>query len=329
MKNKNLISPVGLKGREVNNRILGLMNINESVEETRNSVVELTKKGPDGKAYAIVRENHEYYIKIADKTEGLVFEDFQYIGGLKNKKEFAFESYAKATKQLNLKFKSLNEAYGISENINALLDDNLLEHHPMNPNAKLSATKGVGDADEYVVDKKGEKLDYDASEDKETSGTNATKKKVKNDTTKVKVDMSENELAIDRMITNEESIKENIDWENPQKQDRKIMKMFGDTIYSAVRHDGNTIIQGNPNEFMPKAEELGIMDYLEPMEHWGARIYTDHLPMYKKGLSISRAIDEMDEIVESVYGSDKVDDLLENLSESEKEALFNALKKKA
>lgn len=263
MKNKNIINPVGLKGREINNRMLHLMNINESVEETKNSVVELTKKGPDGKAYAIVRENHEYYIKIADKTEGLVFEDFQYIGGLKNKKQFAFESYAKATKQLNLKFKSLNEAYGISENINALLDDNLLEHHPMNPNAKLSATKGVGDADEYVVDKKGEKLDYDASEDTEFHGTNATKKKVKNDTTKVKVEMNETELAIDRMITGEEA---------------------------------------------PEVIEETTK---------------------KKGLSIERAHEEMDEIVESVYGSDKVDNLLENLSESDKKALFNALKKKA
>lgn len=260
MKNKNIISPVGLKGKQINDRMLKLMNINEGVEETKNSVVELTKKGPDGNAYAIVRENHEYFIKMADKTEGLVFEDFNYIGGLKNKKQFAFESYAKATKQLNLKFKSLNEAFGISENINALLDDNLLEHHGMNANKKLGGAP-VGDNDEYIVDKKGEKLDYDASEDTETSGTNATKKKVKNDTTNVKVDMSENESAIDSMITGEE-VKEEI-------------------------------------------KET------------------------KKGMSIERAHEDMDSIVESVYGSDKVEDILEGLSKTEKEAMFNALKKKA
>jgi predicted phosphohydrolase len=50
--------------------------------------VELTKLGPDNKVYAIIRENHEYYIKSTDKVSNIVSEDFKYIGGLqkKNKK---------------------------------------------------------------------------------------------------------------------------------------------------------------------------------------------------------------------------------------------------
>ncbi len=76
--NKQIISPIGLKGKEIHERQLSLMGIkpiNENENKT-NSAVELTKIGPDGNAYAIVRENHEYYIKRTNKTKGLVLEDF-------------------------------------------------------------------------------------------------------------------------------------------------------------------------------------------------------------------------------------------------------------
>lgn len=128
MKNKQTINPIGLKGREIYERQLALMGmspINENENKSK-SAVELTKVGPDGNAYAIIRENHEYYIKRTDKTTGLVLEDFKYIGGLQNKKNEAYPSYAKAIKQLNLKFKSLAEAYNRGGDINVFEDDNLL-----------------------------------------------------------------------------------------------------------------------------------------------------------------------------------------------------------
>jgi len=126
MKNKNIISPVGLKGNEINERMRELMGISSINENKSNIVVELTKMGPDGKAYAIVRENHEYYIKSTTKTSKLVAEDFKYIGGLQNKKQEAYPSYAKAIKHLNLRFNSLSEAFNSEEKINTFLDDNLL-----------------------------------------------------------------------------------------------------------------------------------------------------------------------------------------------------------
>ena len=126
MKNKNIISPVGLKGNEINERMKQLMGISSINENKSNIVVELTKMGPDGKAYAIVRENHEYYIKSTTKTSKLVAEDFKYIGGLQNKKQEAYPSYAKAIKHLNLRFNSLSEAFNAEEKINTFLDDNLL-----------------------------------------------------------------------------------------------------------------------------------------------------------------------------------------------------------
>ena len=131
MKNKQIISPVGLKGKQILERQLSLMGIqpiNEN-ENKKNSAVELTKIGPDGNAYAIVRENHEYYIKRTNKTTGLVLEDFKYIGGLQNKKEEAYPSYARAIKQLNFKFKSLAEAFNKGGDINVFEDDNLLSEN--------------------------------------------------------------------------------------------------------------------------------------------------------------------------------------------------------
>lgn len=118
------INPVGLKGNEINERMKELMGITPINENFTRSSIELTKMGPDGNVYGIVRENHEYYIKIATKKETkLVAEDFSYIGGLKNKKQEAYSTYAKAIKQLNLKFNSLNEAYGKSGQINVFETD--------------------------------------------------------------------------------------------------------------------------------------------------------------------------------------------------------------
>lgn len=126
---KNRINPVGLKGREVTDRMKQLMGISSINEDRRTSVVELTKMGPDGNVYGIVRENHEYYIKVAAKKENIVAEDFKYIGGLQNKKDAAYTSYAKAIKHLNLKFNSLNEAYGGEKDYNVFKDDNLLNEN--------------------------------------------------------------------------------------------------------------------------------------------------------------------------------------------------------
>jgi hypothetical protein len=119
----NSVRPTGLKGNEQVNRMRSLMGMAPIHENVKRSVVELIKKGPDGRIYGIVRENHEYYIKIANNKPNLIAEDFNYIGGLKNKKEVVYESYAKAIKQLNLKFISLNEARGTKDETNTFRND--------------------------------------------------------------------------------------------------------------------------------------------------------------------------------------------------------------
>lgn len=122
---RNVINPIELKGKDMISRMRELMG--ESVQkDTKNYVIELTKKGPDGKIYAIVRENHQYFIKVTDKTKNIVGEDFNYIGGLQNKTDLAYPSYSKAIKQLNLKFINLNEAYNKSGKINVFENDNAI-----------------------------------------------------------------------------------------------------------------------------------------------------------------------------------------------------------
>lgn len=202
------IRPVGLKGREVKNRMLELMeNMTPIKENVDRSVVEITKKGPDGNVYAIVRENKDYYIKIAEMKDNLVKEDFEYVGGLANKKDYAYPSYAKALKHLNLKFHSLNEALGLVSEANIFQDDKLIEHHGMS-----YKSYGFVDNQEYVEDKKGEELEMDAEEGSEEDGfgSNVTgkkgEKKAENDWEKADVKLTESEKIIENMLTGEEIV---------------------------------------------------------------------------------------------------------------------------
>lgn len=148
MKEQRII-PTGLKGYEINERMKELMGIQPINESKKTSVVELTKLGPDGKVYGIVRENHEYYIKITTKSSNLVAEDFGYIGGLQNKKSEAYPSYAKALKHLNLKFNSLSEAYDNAEKINVFEDDNLM-NETVGFNSGGSGFKNEGNMDHHA-----------------------------------------------------------------------------------------------------------------------------------------------------------------------------------
>jgi hypothetical protein len=122
------INPVGLKGREIHNRIVDLMGINENVESVSAHDVKLTKKGPDGKVYAIVKENHKYFIKVAE-GETISSNDLEYMGGLKNKIKESYPSYEKATKRLLHKFNEIARTQGLYYEGNILRNDNLLSEN--------------------------------------------------------------------------------------------------------------------------------------------------------------------------------------------------------
>ncbi len=86
--------------------------VNESNTPTK-SAIEHTAVGADGKTYGIIKEGTNYYIKVAPKKNSeILFEDYDYIGGISNKKKYEYSSYNLASKQFDLKMMSLNEAYG-------------------------------------------------------------------------------------------------------------------------------------------------------------------------------------------------------------------------
>lgn len=162
---KNIINPMTLKGKESLSRIKQLMG--ESIDKnTKNFVIELTKKGPDGNVYAIVRENHQYFIKVTDKTNNIIAEDFKYVGGLQNKTLCAYPSYAKAIKQLNLKFINLSEAYDSNMNIDTFTNDNLVnESNAIGAAGWGFATESVFEDEDEMKEAVEEALDKVGDED--------------------------------------------------------------------------------------------------------------------------------------------------------------------
>ena len=159
---------------------------------------------------------------------------------------------------------SLNEAIGKSGQINVFENDGLLtEHHPLSADMKLSASKGIGDGQEYVVNKKGAELKADAKEGKEEDGfgDNVADSTAEKDMEEVK--LNETEEAIDEMIGGEEIKEEEVE-ETPKK----------------------------------------------------------------KGYSIAKAIEEMDDVIEEATKTSKVDAILESLGEEERAIMMEALKKK-
>jgi len=340
MKKRNIIKPTGLKGKEVINRMKELMGSTSINEDVKRSVVELTKEGPDGNIYAIVRENQEYYIKISENKSNLVTEDFNYIGGLQNKKDKSFSSYSKAIKQLNLKFMSLNEAIGKSGQINVFEDDNLItEHHPLKADMKLSADKGIGDGAEYVVDKKGAELKYDNKEGKDADGfgDNVADSTAEKDIEEVK--LNETETAIDEMITGEEVIEEG--------GGKYFTVRVGDSQLDGVIDAANRMADFFPNGIHKRGNNyVGFKtedekeDFLQLLDNSGIEykdfglqagdiresVKEEEAP--KKGFSIARAIQEMDDVIDEISGDDKIDTILESLGEEERAIMMEALKKK-
>lgn len=195
MKNTR-INPVGLKGNQITERIIELMGTSMMNESAGRSSVELTKVGPDGKAYAIVRENQTYFIKLATKTTGLVMEDFNYMGGLKNKHSEAYPSYAKAIKHLNLNFKSLSEAYGEGGDINVFEDDNLLNEN--GSVAGFSSNSGNGFSGAGNLDENTPL--YEEEDDEEGFNYEGLMGNETDDEDYYDDDLTEEERAIDAMI---------------------------------------------------------------------------------------------------------------------------------
>lgn len=241
MKNSN-IRPTGRKGRETVDRMKELMNITPIKEGVDRSTEIITKLGPDGKAYAIIKENSEYYIKVSDKTSGLVMEDFKYIGGLMNKKSEAYHSYSEATKQLNMKFINLAES-AEDKIFNILRNDNLLKESVENDGTGTKEdkkTSGDNLASGDAVDDF-DKATADGTKDGDT-GTHAEKYVMED------VELTEAEAYVDGMAN--ESIDADHDSSNGD----------GDESDDYLAHKDASIKDAMKNENISISKAMGMMD---------------------------------------------------------------------
>ena len=280
MKNSN-IRPTGRKGRETVDRMKELMNITPIKEGVDRSTEIVTKLGPDGKAYGIVKENSEYYIKVSDKTDNLVSEDFNYIGGLMNKKSEAYDSYSEATKQLNMKFINLAES-AEDKIFNVLRNDNLmLENKDINGGDAKEDKKTSGDnlaTGDNIGVADFDKATADGTKDG-NKGSHAEKHVMED------VELSESESYIDEML--DPVGKEDDDVNNDGKEDEQddYIKNKRDAVGDAMKNES---------------------------------------------ISISKAMNEMDSIIDSVCenGKEKVDNFLGTLSEAEMKTLVESIEKK-
>jgi hypothetical protein len=275
------VNPIGLKGNEINERMRQLMGMTPINEGISRSTVELTKIGPDGKSYGIVRENHEYYIKVSDKTSNITVEDFKYIGGLQNKKSEAYSSYAKATKHLNLKFNSICESFDIVNTFNVFVDDNLLSE---------GAAK---EASKHITDTKGTEL---GSKVKEVGGDNIAEKKIIDELEEVT--LNEYELAIDAML-NEAEDEDEDEMTDKEKEfaalaEPKDKITYADKIAGATKKKTNEDISKFSQEELEKMStgeifsNMSAKDFLELLGDAGKDLGKFAMEKIKKGADMAK-----------------------------------------
>jgi hypothetical protein len=282
MKKYTQISPVGLKGNEINERMKELMGIKPINENYSKSVVELTKLGPDGKAYAIVRENHEWYIKSSNKSNGLVVEDFKYIGGLQNKKSEAYPSYAKAIKHLNLKFRSLAEAHNFDGEINVFENDNLLSESGI---AGFSNMSGNGFSGEGNLE--GNKALYEEDKSKNNPWAICTASVGREDKEKYEACVRDvkKENGIDESITENEYCGDDVELSEVEKA---VETMNEENSYAGKSNCCDVAVYGE-TDICPKCKE-----HCEVVKDEKKEISESNK------LSISRALNQMDSIIDNL-----------------------------
>lgn len=111
-------------------------NINkESVDKVHNEF-RLIKKSNDGNAYAIVKENSKYALKKAKISEGLTYDDFQYVTGAIKRHKSLFESFNTAVKGLT----------SILKNTDTLIYEGTL----YKTDVKINATKQINENEASV-----------------------------------------------------------------------------------------------------------------------------------------------------------------------------------
>lgn len=141
--------------------------LNESKShDNGNSNVAYHQVGPDGNTYGIIKECNKFYIKVAPKKDTeILAEDYDYIGGYMNKKQYEYPTYTIASKQFGLKMKSLNEAYATKEKKNKVVLDKPIEPAEWQINETKEMRQEINRFNQLMNN-----VDYILSEGKELEG---------------------------------------------------------------------------------------------------------------------------------------------------------------
>lgn len=103
------------KGIDVINRTTDLMQSMKTSNKKANVAnVESSFFGHDGKHYAIVRESSAFVLKVSDNLNAQVAEDFDYIGGLKNREKYTAKSITEIQRRFNIMDIESKRKYGES-----------------------------------------------------------------------------------------------------------------------------------------------------------------------------------------------------------------------
>jgi hypothetical protein len=136
-----------LQGKEKHNRLIELMGIKKTVNESKKSVnsEDYIIHAADGKSYGIFRENKNFFVKYAIKhTEDA--NDFEYIGGLVRKTKELHESYSEAFKRLNVMIGDINQKYGVKNPKSLFEADKQYMLQPETPTFEAPASAPTTDA---------------------------------------------------------------------------------------------------------------------------------------------------------------------------------------
>jgi len=164
-------------------RLRELSDVKKPLKESiNNSTLVNFVRASNNVAYAIIKENHNFFIKTSNKQNNeLSVADFAYIGGLENKMEFQYNSLSEADKNRNFILININETTNklktngtklimINEDISnaqAVADKNTAKDSmpklPSNP--KNISVDGLNDAGE-TSDKS---TSHESSEEKEST----------------------------------------------------------------------------------------------------------------------------------------------------------------
>ena len=244
----------------------------------------------------------------------MIAEDFNYIGGLQNKKQEAYTSYAKAIKHLNLKFNSIQEALDTRIDINVFEDDNLLKEDVAGfSNAYGGGFSGAGNLE-------GNSALY---EEEEVEGEEE-EAELMSEVEKDDDDMTDEENAIDKMLDEswmDEQLygnQDRIDMNHNSEidgQDFNIMRgmdeemgvnpndelfdrldnMTGEELVQFLKDAGQDV----KNKFMSMISS-GAGKFRDKLN----RMYPENESLYEGKLSINRAMDKMDSIIDSLTETD-------------------------